>query len=131
MANGTILHSGGFLDMEDKKVIVTFFKKTDLNAEPRLIIFPEQGGTATLTIWSNTGSARPSDAGLGPWLNYQQAGAEPIPDTVWYKYTYNIICEPNDGYDREARLMMYIEAGEGIGDRVYVYVKQDGPYGSQ
>lgn len=86
----------------------------DLHAEPSVLNFTADGGTDYVTIWSETGSAVLSDP--VEWLNYTQAGYEPIPGTNWYKYTYAIVCYTNTtGSSRSYTWDVYIEDGEGAG----------------
>ena len=50
MAAETILHSGQFVTQDDELVMVTFYRRTDLNAIPDSMSFGASGGTQTLEI---------------------------------------------------------------------------------
>lgn len=126
MASETILHSGNFLDRNDNPVIVTFYRRTDLNVVPDSLTFQTSGGSLTLACWSRNGEVELTDYGFGDWLNYRQVRVEPIVGTDYHKYTYEIICDANSGQIRRTTLRVGIEYGQGVGDTVDVSVLQDG-----
>lgn len=117
MAREFLLHSGEFVTQNDYKYRVEFYKVYDLHAVPELIEFPVTGGVGYVTIWSNNGSAYLQDS-APDWLTYRQYGAEQIPGTRWYKYTYEITCAPASGGGSGRKTFtwkVYIEDGEGTG----------------
>lgn len=125
MAAETILHSGEFVTQDDELVMVTFYRRTDLNAVPSSMSFGISGGTETLEIWSRTGEAILRINPTYDWLNYQQVSATPIVGTEYHKYTYNIICDANATSDeRTGYLDIGIEYGQGVGDTIQVVVTQ-------
>lgn len=127
MASEILLHSGEFLDHDDNMVKVTFYKRTDLNADPSSFHFGVYGDRVRLKIWSRVGSARLSDMGFGDWLDYQSVGSWPIPGSDYYYYVYDIVCSANQtGEDRNETLRVYIEAGQGVGEYIEIPVLQDG-----
>lgn len=92
MARKELLHSGEFITQEGDKVTVSFYKKYDIHVSPNELLFGRYGGTAQVSIWSRSGSARLADNAPN-WLSYNLAKAELVPGTKWYKYTYNIVCQ--------------------------------------
>ena len=95
MARKELLHSGEFFTQEGDKVTVSFYKKYDIHVSPNELLFGRYGGTAQVSIWSRSGSARLADNAPN-WLSYNLAKAELVPGTKWYKYTYNIVCEASE-----------------------------------
>lgn len=94
MAVESLLHSGSFVDYDGNEITISFYKKTDINAIPTVMSFSDLGGSKTLTIWSTDGDAYIGDP-LVDWWNYTQIGAEPLPGSDFYKYTYRIQVQPN------------------------------------
>lgn len=112
MAVSTKLHSGSFVDYDGNEITISFYKKTDINALPSTLSYSDAGGTRTLTIWSTDGDAYIADPQVD-WWNYSQTGAEPLPGSDFYKYTYMITVQPNStGNDRDANIHVHLE---GIG----------------
>ena len=99
MAVETILHSGSFNDYNGDEIKVTFFRRVDLNASPTSLTFYVDGGTGTLSIWSRVGDAELFDPTVG-WLNWRQIGSEKLVGSDYYKYTYEITCDPNNSGDK-------------------------------
>lgn len=128
MAVRELLHSGEFATNDDGKVVVEFYKVYNLNVYPRVLEFGTGGGTLQVTIWSTKGSARLTDPVGALWLNYSLDHSELLPGSVYYRYTYNIICDANaTGQDRSYNWTVNIEDGEGTGVATTTFkVKQDG-----
>ena len=128
MAVRELLHSGEFTTQDDGKVVVEFYKVYNLNVYPRVLEFGTGGGTLQVTIWSTKGSARLTDPVGALWLNYNLDHSELLPGSVYYRYTYNIICDANaTGQDRSYNWTVNIEDGEGTGVATTTFrVKQDG-----
>ena len=115
MAREILLHSGEFINQNDYKYKVEFYKVYDLHVVPETITFNANGGTAQVTVWSNKGSAYISDSQV-EWLACTQTGSEPINGTRWYRYTYTITCSSNNtGENRSYAWGVHIEDGEGTG----------------
>lgn len=128
MAVKELLHSGEFTTQYDGKVVVEIYKVYDLKVYPRILNFGSVGGTLQVTIWSHKGSARLTDPVGAYWLNYSLEKSEPLPGSIYYKYTYNIICEENNsGQDRSYNWGVNIESGEGVGNASITFkVNQSG-----
>ena len=114
MAFETILHSGSFNDYNGNEIVVTFYRRVDLNASPTSMTFASDGGTVTMSIWSRVGDAELFDP-TAEWLNYRQLRAEKLVGCDYYKYIYEITCEPNNsGEDRTGEFHVGIEGMGGV-----------------
>lgn len=114
MAFETILHSGSFNDYNGDEIKVTFYRRVDLNASPTSLTFYVDGGTGTLSIWSRVGDAELFDP-TAEWLNYRQLRSEKLVGCDYYKYTYEITCDPNNsGEDRTGEFHIGIEGIGGV-----------------
>lgn len=115
MAFETILHSGSFNDYNGDEIKVTFYRRVDLNASPTSLTFYVDGGTGTLSIWSRVGDAELGDPQVD-WLHWGPAtNREKLVGCDYYKYTYEITCDPNNsGEDRTTELSVDIEGMGGV-----------------
>lgn len=127
----SLLHSGKFIDVDDNEITVSFYKRPNIYAEPSSLHFDEERGTLTLAIWSYNNSVYLTDYGLEEWLSFTQVSSERLPGSQYYKYTYEVTCSSNPGYDRETTLRVGIDDGPDIGTDLPVVVKQDGELGPQ
>ena len=110
-----LIHSGYFTDYDGYRIEVRFIKTYNLHVCPNALTFTSEGGTAEVSIWSNTGSAILAD-NPPEWLSYEQIGVEQLPGSDQYKYTYLITCSSNGtGSTRLFEWDVNIESGEGAG----------------
>lgn len=114
MAVETILHSGSFNDYDGNLIKVTFYRRIDLNASPTSMTFYSDGGTVNLSIWSRVGDAELFDPPAS-WLDWRQVSSEKLVGCDYYKYTYEITCDPNNsGEDRTSVFHVGIEGMGGV-----------------
>ena len=114
MANKVLLHSGEFDDQNGGRIKVSFYKVYHLKVWPYQLRFDATGGVLLVSIWSTKGNARLSD-NFPEWLNYRQERVEPLPGSLYYKYTYAITCSSNSGTSRSFNWVVNVEDGPEAG----------------